>query len=72
MLGGDGSEDATIGERAGPGFSAEEITPAVERIVLAYLELRQSRDESFLQTYRRIGLAPFKEALYPEVQADAA
>ncbi|WP_282060049.1 nitrite/sulfite reductase [Roseobacter litoralis] len=71
-LGGDGSEDATIGERAGPGFSAEEITPAVERIVMAYLELRHAPEETFLETYRRIGLAPFKAALYPEVQADAA
>ncbi|ABG32486.1 nitrite/sulfite reductase [Roseobacter denitrificans] len=71
-LGGDGSEDATIGERAGPGFSADEIIPAVERIVMAYLELRDAPEETFLETYRRIGLAPFKAALYPEVQADAA
>ena len=71
-LGGDGTEDATIGERAGPGFSADEIVPAVERLVLAYLDLRSSREETFLQTYRRLGLAPFKAALYPEAQADAA
>ena len=71
-LGGDGSENATIGERAGPGFSAQEIVPAVERLVMAYLDLRRDRDETFLQTYRRLGLAPFKAALYPEAQADAA
>ena len=68
-LGGDGTEDATIGERAGPGFSADEIIPAVERIVLAYLDLRNDPAEEFLSTYRRIGLAPFKAALYPETQA---
>jgi sulfite reductase (NADPH) hemoprotein beta-component len=68
-LGGDGTEDAAIGERAGPGFSADEIIPAVERIVLAYLDLRNDPAEEFLQTYRRVGLAPFKAALYPEVQA---
>ena len=68
-LGGDGTEDATIGERAGPGFSADEIMPAVERIVLAYLDLRNDPAEEFLSTYRRIGLAPFKAALYPETQA---
>ncbi|WP_386626867.1 nitrite/sulfite reductase [Sulfitobacter geojensis] len=67
-LGGDGTEDATIGERAGPGFSADEIIPAVERIVLAYLDLRNDPAEEFLQTYRRLGLAPFKAALYPEAQ----
>ncbi|WP_299827166.1 nitrite/sulfite reductase [uncultured Roseobacter sp.] len=71
-LGGDGTEDASIGERAGPGFSAEEIIPAVERLVLAYLDLREEPAETFLQTYRRLGLAPFKAALYPEAQANAA
>ena len=71
-LGGDGTKDAAIGERAGPGFSAEEIIPAIERLVLAYLDLRSEPGETFLQTYRRIGLAPFKVALYPEAQAHAA
>ncbi|MFK7745623.1 MAG: nitrite/sulfite reductase [Roseobacter sp.] len=71
-LGGDGSEDASIGERAGPGFSAEEIIPAVERLVMAYLDLRAEPSEAFLDTYRRLGLAPFKSALYPEAQANAA
>ncbi|WP_300029566.1 nitrite/sulfite reductase [uncultured Roseobacter sp.] len=71
-LGGDGSEDASIGERAGPGFSAEEIIPAIERLVLAYLDLRSEPAETFLETYRRLGLAPFKAALYPETQANAA
>jgi len=71
-LGGDGTEDASIGERAGPGFSADEIIPAIERLVMAYLDLRSERAETFLQTYRRLGLAPFKAALYPQAKADAA
>ncbi|MBD3663004.1 nitrite/sulfite reductase [Sulfitobacter sp. TSTF-M16] len=71
-LGGDGTQDAAIGERAGPGFSADEIIPAVERLVLAYLDLRAEPSETFLQTYRRLGLHPFKAALYPETRADAA
>ena len=71
-LGGDGTEDAAIGERAGPGFSADEIVPAIERLVLAYLDLRREPAETFLQAYRRLGLAPFKAALYPEARADAA
>ena len=69
-LGGDGTETAAIGERAGPGFSADEIVPAIERLVHAYLGLRSGGSESFLQTYRRLGLGPFKAALYPE-RADA-
>ncbi|MCB1396699.1 MAG: nitrite/sulfite reductase, partial [Rhodobacteraceae bacterium] len=63
-LGGDGSEDATLGERTGPGFADDQIVPAIERILHAYLALRAGREETFLQTYRRLGLAPFKEALY--------
>ncbi|NNE80018.1 MAG: nitrite/sulfite reductase [Silicimonas sp.] len=68
-LGGDGTETAQIGERAGPGFPADEIVPAIERLILAYLGLRQHPDETFLETYRRLGLAPFKAALYPEKEA---
>ncbi|MGI9367744.1 MAG: nitrite/sulfite reductase [Ruegeria sp.] len=71
-LGGDGTESATIGERAGPGFSYDEIVPAVERLVFAYLDNRKSSEETFLQTYRRLGMAPFKDALYPEARANAA
>ncbi len=71
-LGGDATQDAVIGERAGPGFSADEIVPAIERLVQAYLDLRTEPAETFLQTYRRTGLAPFKSALYPEARAHAA
>jgi sulfite reductase (NADPH) hemoprotein beta-component len=67
-LGGDGTEDAVIGERAGPGFAAEELLPAIERLIRAYLELREGREETFLDAYRRLGLAPFKAALYPDAQ----
>jgi sulfite reductase (NADPH) hemoprotein beta-component len=71
-LGGDGTEDAAIGEKTGPGFSAEEILPAIERIVLAYLDLRLNAEETFLETYRRLGMEPFKAVLYSEEKADAA
>lgn len=71
-LGGDGSETAAIGERLGPGFAYDEIVPAVERLIAAYLDLRQSVDETFLQAYRRLGPAPFKAAVYPQEAASAA
>ncbi len=72
-LGGDGTETATIGERAGPGFAYDEIIPAIERLIAAYLDVRLSPAETFLETYRRLGLAPFKAALYPgEGAQDAA
>ncbi|WP_281982713.1 nitrite/sulfite reductase [Thalassorhabdomicrobium marinisediminis] len=65
-LGGDHTETAAVGERAGPGFSATEIVPAIERLMLGYLDLRETEDETFLQAYRRLGPAPFKAVLYPE------
>jgi sulfite reductase (NADPH) hemoprotein beta-component len=72
-LGGDGTETATIGERAGPGFAYDEIVPAVERLIEAYLDLRLEPGESFLAAYRRVGLEPFKAALYAEeARSDAA
>ncbi|MDO5642147.1 MAG: nitrite/sulfite reductase, partial [Paracoccus sp. (in: a-proteobacteria)] len=68
-LGGDGTETMSVGERAGPGFSRDEIIPAIERLVLAYLDIREDADETFLTAYRRLGPAPFKAALYPEKEA---
>ena len=72
-LGGDGTETAAIGERAGPGFAYDEIVPAIERLIEAYLAVRADEGETFLAAYRRLGPAPFKAALYPpEVRSDAA
>ncbi|MEO1918411.1 MAG: nitrite/sulfite reductase, partial [Paracoccaceae bacterium] len=64
-LGGDGTETAAIGKIIGPGFKADEIIPAVERLITAYLELRLDASETFLITFRRLGPSPFKAALYP-------
>ncbi|KUJ80650.1 sulfite reductase [Ruegeria marisrubri] len=71
-LGGDATETAAIGDRTGPGFAYDEIVPAIERIIETYLDQRESPEETFLQTYRRVGMAPFKAALYPEARANAA
>ncbi|MFN3576316.1 MAG: nitrite/sulfite reductase [Tabrizicola sp.] len=72
-LGGDGTEDAVIGEKTGPGFAYDQIVPAIERILRAYLDLRLEPSETFLQAYRRVGMEPFKLALYEtEREQDAA
>ena len=63
-LGGSGDETASIGEIVGPGFSGEEIVGAVETVVDTYLQHRADAAETFLAAYRRLGKAPFKEALY--------
>lgn len=71
-LGGDGSEDAALGDRTGPGFSADALLPAIETILDIYLDLRLDPDEDFLACYRRIGMKPFKKALYPLTRKTAA
>ncbi|WP_375281958.1 nitrite/sulfite reductase [Pseudooctadecabacter sp.] len=71
-LGGDGTQHAAIGERAGPGFAYDEIVPAIERLITGYLALRDHEDETFIEAYRRLGAAPFKAILYPQEARDAA
>ena len=72
-LGGDATETAAIGEKTGPGFAYDEIVPAIERILRAYLGLRLHAEETFLDAYRRVGMDPFKRALYgDEGHQDAA
>jgi sulfite reductase (NADPH) hemoprotein beta-component len=65
LLGGSGAEDAAIGDIMGPGFGEHEIVDAVERVVEAYLKLRRP-GERFLDTYRRLGMEPFKNVAYLE------
>jgi len=62
-LGGSADENASLGDIVGPAFSADNVVGAVETIIDTYLTVRQG-GERFLDTYRRIGLAPFKEKLY--------
>jgi sulfite reductase (NADPH) hemoprotein beta-component len=63
-LGGSGAEDAALGAITGPGFSYDEVVDAVETVVDTYLKQRSGPDETFLAAYRRLGMGPFKEALY--------
>ncbi len=63
LLGGSESNDASLGDFIGPAFSRAEVVPAVKRLLDLYLEKRLD-GERFLDTYRRIGLEPFKERAY--------
>jgi sulfite reductase (NADPH) hemoprotein beta-component len=65
QLGGSGAEDAAIGDIMGPGFGEHEIADVVERVVDLYLKERRD-GERFLDTYRRIGMEPFKNVAYGE------
>ncbi len=65
-LGGSGAEDASLAAILGPALPADKVAPAVESLVDAYLDLRTDPSERFLDTYRRVGPAPFKEAVYAD------
>ncbi|MFN3619357.1 nitrite/sulfite reductase [Sphingorhabdus sp.] len=62
-FGGSGAEDVSIGKIIGPGFDEDGVVDAVEKATEVYKALREG-DERFLDTYRRVGLDPFKEAIY--------
>ena len=62
-LGGSGAEDVSLAKITGPGFDEDGIVDAVERVTGKYLDVREG-DERFLDTYRRVGFEPFKEAIY--------
>ncbi|WP_319520039.1 nitrite/sulfite reductase [uncultured Martelella sp.] len=65
-LGGSGDENTSIGQIIGRGFEPDKVADAVETIVDTYLSLRSSKSETFIDAYRRLGMQPFKDALYPE------
>ena len=62
-LGGNSNHDTSLGDILGPSFYAEEMADVIEEILNVYLDNRQE-NERFLDTYRRIGLAKFKERVY--------
>ena len=62
-LGGSGAQDAAVGQITGPGFSEDGVVDAIEKVTDLYLAERQD-GERFLDTYRRLGMKPFKEAIY--------
>jgi sulfite reductase (NADPH) hemoprotein beta-component len=62
-LGGDATETAALGAIVGPAFAYDEVAGAVETLVNTYVGIRHN-GERFLDTYRRVGLEPFKEKLY--------
>jgi sulfite reductase (NADPH) hemoprotein beta-component len=63
LFGGSGAEDASLGRIVGPGFDEDGVVDAIEKATDVYLAQRET-GERFLDTYRRIGMIPFKEAIY--------
>ena len=65
-LGGNSDHDASIGDILGPSFPAEDIPDVLEEILNTYLDLRLAH-ESFLETYQRVSIQPFKERAYADI-----
>ncbi|MET0360318.1 MAG: nitrite/sulfite reductase [Sphingobium sp.] len=63
LFGGSGAQDASLGRIVGPGFDEDGVVDAIEKATNLYLDKRED-GERFLDTYRRIGMEPFKEAIY--------
>ena len=62
-LGGASQHDASIGKILGPSFAREEMPDVVAKLIDVFVEKR-TEEETFLDTYRRVGLDPFKERVY--------
>ncbi len=62
-LGGSSGRNASLGQILGPSFAQEVMPDVIEKIIGVYVEQR-TEDEQFLDTYRRIGIDPFKERVY--------
>ena len=65
-VGGNSDHDASIGDILGPSFPAEDIPDVLEEILNTYLDLRLAH-ESFLETYQRVSIQPFKERAYADI-----
>ncbi|HAA46861.1 MAG: nitrite and sulfite reductase 4Fe-4S region [Halomonas sp. 54_146] len=64
-IGGNSTDDASLGKILGPSFFREDVPNVVEKVLEVYVAQRHE-DERFLDTYRRIGLKPFKERVYAQ------
>ncbi len=62
-LGGSQAKEASIAKILGPSFKQQDMPEVMEKILSTYVELR-TEEEDFLQTYRRVGIDPFKERVY--------
>ena len=69
LLGGSEGADTSLATIVGPGFDEHGIVDAVDKATDVYLANKQG-SERFLDTYRRIGMAPFKEAIYAKESAN--
>ena len=66
-IGGNQGSDAALGTVIGPSFAAAQMPDVVTKLIDTYIELRHG-DERFIDTVRRVGIAPFKARVYGEAK----
>jgi len=62
-LGGEQGNQAKLARVMGPSFKSEEMPDVVSKLIETFVEHRID-SENFIDTYQRIGMAPFKERVY--------
>lgn len=65
QLGGDSSNSAALGKVLGPAFGQDDMPQVIRKLVNVYVQNR-APEETFLETYQRIGITPFKEQVYAQ------
>ncbi len=67
QLGGNAGSNTSLGKVVGPSFRREEVTGVIQKVLDIYLENR-TEEELFIDTYRRLGMAPYKARIYPKAE----
>tara|TARA_B100000809_G_scaffold266386_1_gene328872 strand:+ start:2988 stop:4661 length:1674 start_codon:yes stop_codon:yes gene_type:complete len=67
QLGGNAGTNTSLGKVIGPSFRREEVTGVIQKVLDIYLENR-TEEELFIDTYRRLGMAPYKARIYPKAE----
>lgn len=62
-IGGSALTDTSLAQILGPSFARQDIPDVIEKLIAVYLNSKQA-DETFLDTFRRIGVQSYKDAVY--------
>ncbi len=69
-IGGKQGNDASLGTVIGPSFSADEMPEVIQKLIHVYIKER-TPEERFIDTVRRLGVAPFKANVYAKEEITA-
>ena len=64
-VGGSGYEDASLAQILGPSFARKDVPDVIQKLIDIHLDKREG-EERFIDTFRRVGIVPYKEAVYAQ------